>query len=158
MDKNKLSRGIFDGWLALAFLFLLVSSILALSLSGFCAEDWVVKNLVTSFIFEILIFIWMIVHVRRGVNRILKETKNLYLVRDLYIRILYVSLIGVALGVVAFLLSLKVPIEANVIYPLNIMVFSLIFAIWMWIAIYRLNRHLRFWFQKALFKIGYVFH
>lgn len=144
IKMNKLSRRIFDGWLALAFLFLMVSSILALSLSGFCGEDLIVRNMVISFVSEFFIFAWMVIHIRRGEVRILRECKNLYVVRDLFIRILYVSLIGLALGFVAFLLSLKVPIEANVIYPLNIIGFSLIFSIWMWIAIYRINKHLRF--------------
>lgn len=148
MDKNKLSRGIFDGWLALAFFFFLIATILALLLYLFSDKEGIVKNAIKgSFIFEISILVWMVIHIRKGVVKILEETKNLYVVRDLYNKILYVSLIGAALGMVALLLSLHISVGVDIIYSLNIISFSLIFVIWMCISIYRINRRLRFWLQ-----------
>ncbi len=147
-------NAIFEGVIFL-WVFLIAATIfLSMCLSGMCSPEWVFTNVVLGSLAELIFFVWIVTNIRRGSLEILRQTKNLLIVKALYKRILYLSVIVALYGLLTFSFSSEMfnhfavisENETNSarIYLLNVLIVAFIIFFWMCIEIHRINKRLRF--------------
>ena len=141
-------RGIYQGILCLSFMFFAAASFICISLLGYCTEDWLQRNLFMGCLAEIVLFFWGINFIKRGAYEILRETHNLKVEKELYMRILFLMAFGMMFSLVILAFpygafpSKKDYLDPILVYALNILVPSIIIFIWMGIRISRINRQM----------------
>lgn len=124
-------------------MFFVVATILCLCLNGICTEDWLVKNVILCSMAEVTLFVWMIVHIRKGTSEILKQTRSLQAVKSLYQRILIPTGFCIAFGGIQLFVS-EFTFLPTMIYGFNILGMGFFFFVWMCIGIIRINKLMRF--------------
>lgn len=147
-------NAVIEGLVVLWVVLISATTFLSMCVSGMCSPEWVSGNVVISSIVEIVFFIWMVVHIQRGANDVFQETKNLFVVKSLYKRVLKLSVIVAFYGLITFCFSSKMfnhftdisnnEVSAARIYLMNVVGIALLFFIWMWIEIYKINKRTRF--------------
>ena len=141
-------RGIYQGIFALSLMFIVAASFICISLLGYCTEDWLPRNVAIGCVAEVILFICGINTIRNGSFEILKEYHSVRLLKELYVRILFLMGFGIALSFILlfFPYSLFSPDGERstpiLIYALNIMIPAWIFFIWMGIEIGKINKQM----------------
>lgn len=145
---------ILDGVIAIWFLLVVASTFLGMCLSGLCSPDWLKTNVVLGSVAEILFFVWLVRHIQRGASYLVRETKSLLVVRAFYLRVVFLSMIVVLFGVIAFNFASKSFNQENavfdsessaaLIYLVNIAGIAILIIAWMCIEIHRINKSMRF--------------
>ena len=144
------ARGVYQGFLALSFVFLLVASFMCISLLGYCTSEWLVRNVVIALIAEIILLVCAVNCIRKGSSEIVTETHSLYQLKDLYVRISFLMGFGIVYSLMMYFLSSRmsvvegVGLDAMEIYSINLIVPALFFLIWMLIGIYKINKRMRY--------------
>ena len=147
-------RGIYSGFLALSFMFFVAASFVCICNLGYCTEDWLVKNLVIGYVAEAILFAWGISFIRKGSLEVLKETRSLKAVKELYNRVLFLSAFGMIFSLILLIFPYGMlnqkytqtdsQTDPILIYALNIFVAGLVFFVWMGIEISKINKRMRF--------------
>ena len=142
-------KGIYQGVFALSLMFIVAASFICISLLGYCTEDWLPRNVAVGCVAEAILFICGINTIRNGSFEILKEYHSVRLLKELYVRILFLMGFGIVLSFILLLFPYglfspdgehSTPI---LIYALNIMIPAWIFFIWMSIEIRKINNQMR---------------
>lgn len=143
-------KTIYEGVFVLGFMFLIVASFLCLVLSGICTPDWVIPNVIWLSATELVLVVWAIIHIRKGSVEILKETRSLMSLKDLYERVMMLSGFGIIFGLIQlfFFSGLFSRPEDDfhqmLFYAFNVIGVSVLFFVWMWLAIRKINKRMRY--------------
>ena len=143
-------RGIYQGFLALSFMFFVAATFICVCNLGYFTQDLLVRNVAIGYIAEAILFVWGIGFIRKGSDRILKETRNLKAVKDLYIRILFLAAFGMMFSLIILLFPYGMSnwedpqTDSILIYALNIFLAGLVYFVWMGIEISKINKCMRF--------------
>ena len=143
-------RGIYQGFLALSFMFFVAATFICVCSLGYCTQDWLVRNLAIGYTAEAILFMRGISFIRKGSAEILKETRSLKAVKELYNRVLFLAAIGMVYSLIFLLFPFGVFNQKEsqpdpiLIYALNIFVAGLVFFVWMGICISKINKRMRF--------------
>ena len=141
-------RGIYEGFIALSFMFFVAASFIAISLLGLCTADWLPRNLIIGGIAEVVLFIWGIKFLKEGTIEIYNETNSPRLVKELYIRVLYLMLFSILFSLILIIFPYGILSSDGersngiLFYTLNIAVPALFFLIWMSIGIRKINKQM----------------
>ena len=144
------ANGIYGGVLALSFMFFVAASFMCISLLGYCTDDWLARNVTISLVAEVVLFFWAVDIIRKGSSEIITETRSLYPLKDLYVRISYLMGFGIVFSLVMYLFLSGEPetkgtgLNAIEIYVINLIVPALFFLTWMLIAIRKINKRMRY--------------
>jgi len=147
MDKVKV---VYEGIFILGLMFLVVVSFLYLVLTGICVENWILPNAVFLSVMEIAILIWMAIYIKKGSAEVLRETRSLIVLKRLYLRIIVFYGFGIIFGIIQLLSFFGFWGVSNensyqlLYYALNVIGVSLAFFVWMFIAIRKIDKRLRF--------------
>ena len=144
------ARGVYQGFLALSFIFLLVASFMCINLLGYCTSDWLMRNVVISLIAETILFLCAVNCIRKGSSEIVIETHSLHQLKDLYVKISFLMGFGIVYSLMMYILSCRtsvverIGLDAMEIYAINLIAPALFFLIWMLIGIHKINKRMRF--------------
>ena len=146
MDKV---RGIYQGFLALSFMFFIAASFMCICFLGYCDKEWLNVNILISCAVEIVLVIWGILFLRAGSREIIEETHSIKLVKELFNGILYPMGFTIVFACMLYLFSSRITGEfkadAILIYSLNLISVASIFFVWSMIVIRKINRVMRLW-------------
>jgi hypothetical protein len=109
--------------------------------------DW--RNYIFLFLLELVLFMWVVAYIRSRSSEILRRTRSLIALRKFYLKIFFISGVGVTFGLIKVFYSGRIFGEydgnfVSIFIGLNVTFVSLIFLIWMYIAIRNINRRMRF--------------
>ena len=145
---------IFDGVIAIWFFLIMASTYFSISLSGMCSPEWIPTNVVLGSLAEIIFFVWLVLHIQKGASNLLRETKSFLVVKSLYKRVLFLSVIVVLYGFVTLKFSSlsfghlnaisDIESKAALFYFVNVAGIATLVFVWMCIEIGRINKKMRF--------------
>ena len=138
------TRGVYQGFFALSFMFLMAASFVCISMLGYCTEDWLPRNLAIGYSIEAILFFCGINIIRKGSVEILNESHSFGPLKDLYLRVLFLMLFGIMYIIILLIFPYGNHSNAILIYCLNIFIPALFFCVWMCIGIYKINRRMRY--------------
>ena len=143
-------RGIYQGILALSFMFFMAASFICISLLGYCNEDWLPRNLAIGCVAEVIFFVWGVMFLKKGVSEIWREMHSIKLVKELFVRIAFLMGFGIVFSLILlFFAHGCCPVDVGnlnpiLIYSMNIIVPALFFLGWALIVISRINKIMRY--------------
>ena len=147
-------RGIYQGFLTLSLMFFVAATFICVCNLGYCTQDWLVRNLAIGYTAEAILFVCGISIIRKGSADVLKETRSLKAVKELYNRVLFLAAFGMMFSLILLLFpygtfnqkdaQVNAQTDPVLIYALNIFVAGLIFFVWMGISISKVNKRMRF--------------
>ena len=142
--------GIYQGFFALSLMFILVASFICISLLGFCTEDWLPKNLAIGCAVEVVLFIWGVVFLKKGISEVWKKSHSVKLIKELYVKIAFLMGFGITFALIILCFHAN-PCSMDacysnpiLIYALNIIVPALFFLLWTLLGIARINKIMRY--------------
>ena len=147
MDKV---RTVFEGVVIIGLLLFVDITALYQFLKGLCNSNWIASNVIVCLIIEMVLCVWIFNHIRRGSVEILRETRDLEMLKALYLRIKYYTFLGIFFGLWQLCKGLGIfAIPENnagwqVMYACNILGVSLFFFLWMHFSIKEIKRRQEF--------------
>ncbi len=158
MDKVRI---VFEGVVVIGLLLFVDITALSLCLKGICEENWVATNVTICSIIEVILCIWIYNHIRKGAIEILRKTRNLELLKELYTKVKYYTLFGVFFGVWQLCEALgifTVSVEDTrwqFVYACNVLGVALLFFLWMHFSVKEIKKRQELWLKITTIIIGY---
>ena len=147
MDKVRI---VFEGVVIIGLLLFVDITALSLCLDGICTEDWVATKVTICSVIEVVLCIWMYNHIRKGSSEILRKTRDLELLKSLYIKIKYYALFGIVFGLWHLCKALGIftvsvdDTRWQFVYACNVLGVALLFFLWMHFSVKEINKRQEF--------------
>lgn len=147
-------EAVYEGFIFLGISFVAVATFLYVCLLGYCNQTWTSFNEIFCLFAEIMVFIWMIIHVNRGANEVYKESDSLRAVAHLFRKIRVLTVYAMGYSVIQLFLP-EMDIHLALIYGANIFFVASFFFVWMSMRINDIEKHRRFWRCATIKEKGY---
>ncbi len=142
---------VFNVVFALGIVLFAVITAMCLYFKCVCVSEWIMPNIVLCSSIEVIICVWIIHYIKKSAGEILRTTRDLDVLMELFRRIKGLSFFGILYGIINLFEAIgifRVPSGYTkwlFVYALNILFIALIFFFWMHFLMRNIKRRQEFW-------------